>query len=466
MAAFGSNLGTWLEHVGMQWVVARTTGSMLWMSYLATAQLLPLLVLGLVGGLVTDRVNRRTLLVVTQACMLVIALGMAAVVLRLPSDLTAFAQKIAAGDPQAVALAGSTNGLLLALAAAQGVTMAFSAPAWQVLTPRLVPREELTRAITLQGIQFNIARSVGPALGGVLIYQAGAASLFIINAVAFIGVMAAVLKTPDAPIPPEQRARWLDLRRAFDQTAEAIRWTCFERGPRAILLACVLFCILGTPIIRFLPLFVSEVYGEGSEAGREKVFGLLLAVQGVGCVAGGFALRWVPHWYPKHHLIPLSVMLGGVFILIFSLADSAVLAAPFMFFVGVFWMWTFNSCMAAMQTLVPDALRGRAMAVLNTAAMGLMPIGNYLASAIGALGQRAVLHTNPELWSSGLGTQIGVGALALILVATGVVMTIWRTPEVDGPGPVARRAGFFRGITAANHRPATPGAPPRPADAP
>ncbi len=455
LAAFGSYIGNWFEFVAVRWLVSQETKSEDWMAYIAAAQLCPTLVLGMLGGLVADSVNRRTLLIVTQAFMMLIALGMAAAAYTGHAD----------------------RWVLLGLTLAQGVTVAFNTPAWQVLTPRLVPKEELTRAITLNGIAFNMARVVGPALGGMIMraFQSpvalgvaagvattaltpmesgrGAASLLLFNAGTFIGVMIAVLSTPDAPAPPDLRGAWKHPGTVLVRSREAIAWVWHRKGPRSVLVAIVIFAALATPIMQLLPLMVSEVYQR-----QEATFGTLLAVMGIGAVLGGLGLKLIPKWYPMHHMIPVSVLLGGICILVFSMLTSAGAAMVVMFCIGIFWMWGFNTMAAAMQHLVDDQMRGRVSAVVNTIAMGLMPVGTWIASAAGHAGERALRAARPELVNSGTGTQMGLAITSLALVIAGVVMMIWRTPEVDGlkPGDAGyeRVPGFWRGITAAVHRPA------------
>lgn len=433
-AALGSYLGTWFEFVGTQWLVAQLTKSTLWASALGAAQLLPTLFLGLLGGVVADRVNRRTLLIVTQVLMMLIAVAFAAVVL--------------------LGVANTT--VLLMLTLAQGVVIAFNNPAWQVMIPRLVPREDLTKAITLQGISFNAARAVGPALAGVIMAGSNAGVLFAINAVSFVGVLLATFASPDAPAPMPLQGLF-DLRTLWKDTSESVRVVARDKGLRAAMLASMIFAMFATPVLRFLPLFVSEVYGL-----QEATFGIMTGIMGVGAVFGGLAMRLVPTWYPKHHFIPLSVMMGGLWIFLFSLETNVWAAGVYMFFVGLFWMWAFNSSMAAMQMLVQDSVRGRVLAVCNTAAIGLMPLGSFAASFAGTALARSIKHVAPTYWDSGLETQLSVAFVSLVLVGAGIVMLIWRTPEVDGLAPgqpgYARRPGFIRGLFAWAHQP-TPAGP-------
>lgn len=427
IAAFGSSVGTWMEHTGMQWALAVTTlapdwvgagkpGAPIMAGYLAVAQMTPTLLLGIVGGIVADRVNRKRLLLLTQFLLMLVAATL---------TLATFADRL-------------SPSLLLALGAVNGVLAAFNIPAWQVLTPRLVPRDELTAAVTLNGIQFNLARVIGPALGGLLLFKFGAEWLFLINTLSFLGVLIGVASTPDAPPPPRTAGNtWAQVREAFS-------YSLTRRGPLMLILAISLFSMFGTPVLRMLPILVQEVYHA-----EERTFGFLLAAMGVGAVAGGFLLRLVPKWYPKHHLIPLAITLGGASITIFASLESAAAAMAQMFVVGVFWLICFNPAFAALQLLVEDRIRGRVMAVCNMVSFGAMPIGALLCGGISELVSGRT--------DSGFGTQVGVGVLSVILTGIGLVMLIWRTPEIDAiePGQPGydRRPGLMHGITARAHRP-------------
>lgn len=426
-----SNTGGWMEMVGVQWVMKELTvapewvasgrpGAMTMMGYLAIAQLGPMLVLGLLGGLLADRVNRKRLLLVTQLMLMVVASTLAA---------TSFMDLL-------------TPMVLIGLGLCHGITVAFNVPAWQVLTPRLVPREELSRAIALNGVQFNLARVAGPGLAGVLMAAFGPSVLFTINAVSFLAVLSAIWGTPDAPAPKANGAR------AATQIREAFAFVFLGKGPLCIFIGMVTFSMLAAPVLRMMPLFVSEVYGAA-----ENAYGVLLALMGVGAVCGGLALKFVPTWYPKHHLIPLSILGEGLSILLFTAAESLWQAGVLIALSGFFWLWTFNSSMAAVQLLVPDAMRGRVLAVCNTAVFGAMPLGSMLAAQIGeSLGG---FDADGSLTAAAV--QIGVGTPAALLIIAGLFMLIWRTPEVDGlragDAGFERRPGLLRGITGAGHRP-------------
>jgi len=454
IGALISSFGGWMELTGVQWIVSESRDSVI-LAYLAAAQLGPTLVLGLWGGILADRVNRKTLLLVTQGIMMLIALTLA---------VTSY---LAQASPEGFFGRERMNTLLL-LSLLQGITMAFNMPAWQVLTPRLVPREDLTDAMALNGLQFNAARIVGPALGGllmgvnlaalaagagfdvapdgVLANLSGATLLFIINTVTFVAVMFAVSTTPDAPAPPRGNESVLAL------AWEGLRFILRERGPRAAFVSTVVFSLCAAPLMRVLPLVVRKVY-----ALDESVFGTLLAAMGAGAVAGVLVLRRIPAWYPKHHLMPLSNVLGAIAIIAFASTRSVAIGYVTIFFAGAFWLWAFNCAFAALQLLVDDRMRGRVLSVANMAVFGAMPLGTVLGAMLGEGWAGFVAWVAPQWHHDGLDVQLTILVPGLALLVASLAMLIWRVPELDGlrqgdPGLV-RRPGLWRGITGAAHRP-------------
>lgn len=448
-----------MELVGIQMTVATLTPKykLMMLGIHGAASLTPILVFGLLGGLAADRVNRRKLLVVTQALLMLLAVAVAiASSIRFESAM-------------------STVITLIVLGSLQGLVMAFNMPAWQVMTPRLVPKSELTAAITLNGIQFNLARAVGPALAGLIMGVWGTTPLFWINAATFWGVMIAVWMTPDSPAPPT------DGKNPWRQILDAIGYIARGRAPLAIFMAMFLMSMLAAPLVRLLSMFVIDVYHlQGDPA--DLTVGWLLGVQGIGAVIGGLALRLVPRWYPKHHFIPLAVAACGLWITLFALSRNMWLGYATMTVVGFFWIWAFNQSWAAMQNIVPEGMRGRVMSVANVAAFGATALGGLAGSSVGEalVGVRVPL-LGIEAISKTTATQAAIGTLSLALLCAGLVMMIFRVPEVDEPAVASgsvRTAGRAEGkslrvswrsrldlvnaITARNHRPP----PPREDDSP
>ena len=417
LGAMVSSIGTWMEGLGVQWLMAEQTGSTVMLGWLAAAQLGPMLLLGIFGGLATDRLDRRRLLLTTQFATMLIAAGLTV----------------------ASALDQATPTVLLALGLLGGITLAFNAPAWQVMTPRLVPRAELHRAIALQGLQFNLARVVGPALAGLLLAQTSATVLFALNTLSFVAVILAIRSTEPAPPPPGPAPP------ARAQILEALRFMFGDPGPRALLAMLVLLSALAAPLQRMLPLFVSEVFHAD-----ETAYGLLLGLFGAGAVLGGLTLgRW-PTWYPRHHLIPLSLTLTGACMTLFCATRSLALAGAWIFAGGLFWIWAFSGMITALQLRISDTMRGRALSVANMAMFGAMPIGSLFAAVIGSWLAESITAAEP----AAAAVQLGVGFSTLLLTVLGLLLLIWRTPQIDEEGPanppVAR--SLWQGVTARAHR--------------
>ena len=167
IALVASNIGTWMQSVGAAWLMTSLTPSPLLVALMQTATSLPIFLVGLPAGTLADLVDRRKLLLVTVAWMLLVALGLG--VLTLAGLVSAWT--------------------LLALTFLLGLGAALNAPAWQAIVPELVDREELPAAVALHAMGFNVARAVGPAIGGLVVAASGPAAVFLLNAASFLGVL-------------------------------------------------------------------------------------------------------------------------------------------------------------------------------------------------------------------------------------------------------------------------------------
>src|SRR5580698_3661594 len=200
IASVASNIGTWMHTVGASWLMATMAASPLLVALVQTATTLPVFLLALPSGVMADLVDRRKLLIFTQTWML----GVAAVLGLL-------------------AIFGAVGPwTLLWLTFALGIGSAMNGPAWAAAIPELVPREELPAAVALNSVGFNIARAVGPALGGIVMASAGAGAVFILNAVSFLGVIVVLWGWKERPPAARDRStrclrarecsRWLGAR--------------------------------------------------------------------------------------------------------------------------------------------------------------------------------------------------------------------------------------------------------------
>jgi MFS family permease len=286
----------------------------------------------------------------------------------------------------------------------------------------------------------------------------GSTPLFVINTITFLGVVLTIATTPDAPAPERDRSR-----STRHEIGEAAGFIFMRRGPLAVFAAMVMMSLLAAPLMRMLPLYVIDVYGL-DESRADFATGMLISVLGIGAVLGGLALRYLPAWYPKHHFIPLAIFGAGMSITVFSLTTTLAWGYAAMFVVGAFWIWGFNPAWAAMQHLVSDAMRGRVLAIANVAAFGVTAFGNVAAGWLGESVEHWLATGFAGAWAQAqakaLGTHAAVGVLSVMLAGAGVVMMIWRVPEVDGlpriKGVRRSRLDFVEALLARQHWPADP----------
>jgi predicted MFS family arabinose efflux permease len=227
----------------------------------------------------------------------------------------------------------------------------------------------------------------------------------------------------------------------------AVRWALQERGPRRLLLGLFAFALLAAPVQGLLPVYAADLLKVGPGG-----YGILLSCLGAGAIVGALSLARLPRSYPRHHLIPLSMLAFAACALTYALSRSMLLSCAALALGGVFWVWSLASSSTAMQLLVPDALRGRAMSVLSLCTMGPLPVGHLMGGALA--------H-----W---LGPRVAVASMASALGLFSLWAASSREPAIDAiprrPNPTPRgfREAVWEALTAASHRAQAvePGVPP------
>lgn len=346
--ALVSNTGTWLGNLTVPYVLYQSTGSAIWVGIATAAQFGPALLLSPVGGLLADGVDRRILLAWTQA-----GLGLVAMLMWL---------QWASGlhEPW----------LLIALLTLFGMLNGINNPAWQSLVNDLVPRGDILSAVTLNSLQFNLARAIGPAIAGVLLSGLGATWAFFLNAASFVVVVVTLLfvrtarKIPARTAGPGFRAQW----------AEALGYL---RAHRVLLLAVLLCCLVGfaaNPIFSLTVVFAESVYGTSARG-----LGLLTAALGAGAVL--FALAGLlPARRPAsfgRKLVASFLVLGlghAAYALLndFSVGLLAGVA------IGAAFLGAMSTLNSIIQLTAPDRLRGRIMAVRHMVFSSSVALGSFL----------------------------------------------------------------------------------------
>jgi len=360
-----------MQSVAMSWLVYRLTGSEVLLGTVAFVSQIPMFGVSPFAGVITDRVDRRKLLIVTQVLALVQALVLAALVL----------------------LGRVEVWHVLFLSGFIGVVNAFDTPARQAMVPGLVERpEDLPNAIALNSTQFNIARLIGPAIAGLTIRAVGEGVCFAINAASFICVIAALsmmrLKAHERPEGPAKPMR--DLREGA-----AYAWGL---QPIRLLLGLIAVASLSSGVYQvLLPVLAKQRY-----EGDSGTLGYLYGAVGVGALVSAYMLARRDSVLGLGRWIVISSATFGVSLILLGLAPTVWTGLPVLAILGFGAMLHMGATNTLLQTFVEDRMRGRVMAFYTMAFIGTMPIGSLLS---GALAQQ--LGTAVSLTIAGLITLFG-----------------------------------------------------------
>ncbi len=331
LAAFVSNLGTLMQGVAAAWLMTSLTTSAVPVALLTTAGSLPLFLVGLPAGALADVTDRRWLILVTQLWMLVVA--------GLIAGLSV--------------LGWMTPWLLLALTFILGIGGALSAPAWQAVVPRLVPRSELAAAVALNSAGFNLARAVGPAIGGLIVAASGPAMVFLLNALSFLGIIAVIYWwKPEAADQPTGRER------VGSAVVAGLRYTRYSPPLRAVLIRTAAFIIAASALWALLPVIATRRLGLSAGG-----YGVMLGSIGVGAVGGAGILPRLRKRLSPDHIVALLTLVfaGGMCVLAY--VQNLVVLNIALLGVGVAWLTVTSSLNVSAQTTVPAWVQARALGV-------------------------------------------------------------------------------------------------------
>ncbi len=418
IGAFISNTGNWTENVAQSWAVTnQTVGSPhqgLMVEILQFADFCPVLLLALLAGVISDRVNRKIWVIVLQSTACVLGAGLA---------VAAFLHQ-------------ATPWVVITFTFLEGIVWALNGPAIMAIVPSLIPRAELDRALALNSVQFNMARLCGPMLAAAVIAGLGVAGAFTFNAFTFIPLLLALFYAiPHSSAPPKAKPTTVthDIR-------EGLKFVWTHRGTRRLTLMSLTFMFLSAPVQGLLPVFAQSVLHGGP-----GLFGLMLAGIGLGSIIGAFVLSSIPSYYPRHHLIPLSMCTFSVIGLVFSFSKIPLLSVGILVVAGTFWLLSLNPSNTANQLLATDANRGRVLSVMLLAQQGGMPLGHLCAGFL--------TRYMPVPWV----LRVMLGTLFLIML----VFVFVREPAIDNmtrrtPRERGLRATIWEAITAHSHHPDYP----------
>ena len=367
-AQFVSNIGSWMQTVAAQWLMLSLTTSAAYVALVQTAAGLPVVLFAVLAGTIGDLVDRRRFLLITQAAMLVAAVALGA-----------------------LAIAGLvTPWVLLALLFAGGTGQALTSPTWQTLQPELVDPAERPQAISLGAVNQNLARAVGPAIGGILLAATSAGVVFFANAATFIAVIAVIAAWRAAARPAGTLPR--------EHVGEAVRaggrYVAASPALRVILLRAALFIFFASAIWALLPLVARSALHLGSGG-----YGLLLGSVGIGAVAGAVLLpRLRARLSPGTMLAAGSAGLAAV-ALVLAFAHVAAAAAVALVVGGVGWILALSTLNSLYQLSLPQWIKARGMSFYLVVFQG----GNAIGSAVmGVLAGSAGLSATLVIAAAGL----------------------------------------------------------------
>lgn len=373
--------GSWMQTTAQGYLVFELTQSPAFLGYVGFAAGIPSWVFILYGGVIADRVPRRTVIMLAQSAMMVLAFTLAGLV------VTGLVQ------PWHV----------IVLALLNGVANAFDAPARQAFVVELVERDDLTNAIALNSTMFNAAAVVGPAIAGVIYALLGPAWCFTLNGLSYLAVIAALLAMHLPAFVAKPR-----VGSTTDQLRLGLSYVKGEHATRTLILNMAVVGLFGISLVTLFPAWSVNVLG-----GDVRTNGLLLSARGLGAMSGALMIASMGQRAARGRVWTI-----GSFVLPLSMAAFAAvrwlpLSLALLVCLGWGFMVVANSSNALVQTRVPDDLRGRVMGIFTLTFFGGMPLGSLLA---GAMAQR-------------------IGEPATVLVNASVVLLasmliFWRLPYI------------------------------------
>jgi len=392
------DVGTFMQSVGAAWLMVSLNAGPMYVALTQTASALPFFLFALPAGAIGDICDRRKLILFTEVWMAGLAIVLAV-----------------------VTVGGIvTPWLLLALTFAISSGDAFEAPTWRALLPELVDKEDLEAASALNGIEFNLARAVGPGLGGVLIATAGVGAAFIINAASFIGLIWVVARWKRP-----HRKRTTPPEKVIGATVAAIRYVRYSPGIRALILRSGVVMFFASALLALLPTVAHRV------SGSAVTFGLLLGCFGFGAMLGALVMQPARSRWSTEVVASGGVVILGVTTIAAGALHELPLLSVVMLVGGAAWIIFISLVSALVQKLAPDWVRARVLAVFLLVFQGGMAAGSALWGAVAEHAGIAV-----ALMWAGLGSIVTV-ALPLRWRLPDTTMDVtpwnhWRMPAIVG----------------------------------
>jgi MFS family permease len=378
-ASLASAFGSMIQTVGASWLMATIAPSANMVALVQTAATLPFFFLSLIAGALADTRDRRWLMLASQWLTLAASAALAVVAFT----------------------GGVTPPLLLALTFLIGCGAALFAPAWQASIGDLVPREQIPPAVMANAVGFNLARSVGPAIGGVIVAILGAAAAFVMNAVSYLGMIATLLWWRPARVrgelPPEPLGSAI---------AAGVRYVSLSPHLLAILLRCALYTVPIAAAPALMPIVARDLLGGGA-----PTFGVLLGAFGLGAMVGALGSAWLRNRFSSDTLLRVLAALACVALVAIGQSRWTLPTVLAHVLAGATWTLGFANFNIAVQLSSPRWVTGRMLATYQTIAFAGVALGSWL-------------------WGE-LAHAQGLSALASLVVARWLPVSVARLGSLD-----------------------------------
>ncbi|BBK30088.1 putative MFS family arabinose efflux permease [Stella humosa] len=345
LASLASNFGGLIQSVGASWMMTHI-GTTEMVALVQASVSLPIMLLSLPAGALADNVDRRVLMLVAQGFMLAVSVALS----------------IAAW------LGLMTPWVLLLFTFLIGCGAALNGPAWQASVSDMVPRRDLAGAVALNSMGYNLARSVGPAIGGLIVAAAGAAAAFTVNAFSYLGLIYVLARWR-----PERTARTLPREGLRVAMIAGLRYAAMSGRIGSVLLRAMLFGFAASAVQALMPLLARDAVGGGP-----FTFGLLLGAFGAGAVGGAVASQRLRGWLSNEMIVRWSCLAFGVATVILAYSPWLAVNMLALAVTGGGWVLTLSTLNVTVQMSAPRWVAARALALYQVAAFGGMALGSWI----------------------------------------------------------------------------------------
>ena len=372
LASLLTNFGILIQGVGAAWTMSRLTPDASMTAMVQTALMLPMMLFALPGGAISDMFDRRLV------CILSLLLALAGAVTL--SGLS-FAGLL-------------TPWILLGFCFIVGTSMALFSPAWQSSVAEQVPAETLPSAIALNGISYNVARSFGPALGGVIVAAFGAVGAFVANAVAYVPLLIVLFlwKRRQEPARLAPETFWRAM-------MSGLRFIRYSPSHRLFILRTAVFGLIGGVAPALTPLIARDMLDGGA-----AVYGVLLGAFGVGAVAGAMVLPWIQARMSTETASRVSALAMAASLLLVGLSRNEALSILGMLVAGLAWTSVLTLYSISIQVSAPRWVAGRALAIYQATITGGVAIGAIgWGQLVNQIGVQGALITSAGLMAASIG---------------------------------------------------------------